>query len=416
MISLVDRGNLLSGIGPGLSGEDPFVVDGREDIQTVAQAGLVVVGAMPGGGVHAAGAGLGGHVIGQDQERITVEERMPAVPVLEVFRGKGPLDGVLADTGLGHEGRYAILGQHPGFLPHPDRRIDEIRVEGDGEICRQGPRGRRPDDDRDLAAGQGRTDIGEIVDYRELDIDRRRAVIMVLDLGLGQGGRAGGTPVDRFLVPDDRAGEQEAVEFPGDRRLIGEVHGKIGFFPVAQDPQPLELGLLGLDPFFGIFTAGAALRQLRDGLFLFAQFQIDIVLDRQAVAVPARDVGGVESRHPFRFDDDILEDLIEGGTQVDMPVGIRGAVMQDIEGPAGGFLLQLAIEVLLFPALEAHRLALGQIGLHIERGLGQIEGCPVVHGYLLYHIKSALSAGSRYLVLHTGGPFRPARACTRLKP
>ncbi len=55
----------------------------------------------------------------------------------------------------------------------------------------------------------------------------------------------------------------------------------------------------------------------------------DLVLDRQAVAVPARHVGRVEAGQRLRADDDVLEDLVDRVADVDVAVGVGRAVVQD---------------------------------------------------------------------------------------
>jgi len=69
---------------------------------------------------------------------------------------------------------------------------------------------------------------------------------------------------------------------------------------------------------------------------------------------------------------------------MDMAIGVRRAVMQDIKGLIAAHLLQLSIQVFRLPALQQLWLLLGQIGLHVEIGLGQIQGVPVIHGILLF--------------------------------
>jgi hypothetical protein len=61
---------------------------------------------------------------------------------------------------------------------------------------------------------------------------------------------------------------------------------------------------------------------------------LDRVLDRQAVAVPARDVLRVEALELALLDDHVLEDLVDRVAHVDLAVGIGRAVVQDELGRA----------------------------------------------------------------------------------
>jgi len=63
---------------------------------------------------------------------------------------------------------------------------------------------------------------------------------------------------------------------------------------------------------------------------------------------------------------------------MDVAVGIRGAVMQDKAGLVGVLRLQAVIKVKVAPQLEPFRLLRGQAGLHREIGFGQENSVLVV--------------------------------------
>jgi hypothetical protein len=73
-----------------------------------------------------------------------------------------------------------------------------------------------------------------------------------------------------------------------------------------------------------------------------AELLLDGVLDRQAVAVPARDVLRVHALELARLDDHVLEDLVDRVAHVDLAVGIGRAVVQDELGRAAAGVAQLA--------------------------------------------------------------------------
>ena len=52
-------------------------------------------------------------------------------------------------------------------------------------------------------------------------------------------------------------------------------------------------------------------------------------LDRQAVAVPARHIGRILAEHLLRAVDDVLQDLVQRGAEMDVAVGVGRAVVQD---------------------------------------------------------------------------------------
>ena len=171
----------------------------------------------------------------------------------------------------------------------------------------------------------------------------------------------------------------------GDQRLGAEVHGEVRVVPVARHAQPLELLALHVDPVRGEGTAFLA--EVVDGhvvlvASLLAILLLDLPLDGKAVAVPARHVVGIEALHLARAGDDVLEDLVEGVADVQVAVGVGGAVMQHVFGAAGRLLAERVVKVDRLPALQKLRLALRQTSLHGEAGLGQEHGVPVAVGLL----------------------------------
>ncbi len=116
---------------------------------------------------------------------------------------------------------------------------------------------------------------------------------------------------------------------------------------------------------------------------LGAEILDDLVLDRQAVAVPARHVRAVEPGHRQRSDDDVLEHLVEQGPHVDLAVGVRGTVVQDLARPAGTSLPDLFVKALLVPPGLDLRLSNRQVRLHVEARHRQIERFFVGLGVLL---------------------------------
>ena len=105
------------------------------------------------------------------------------------------------------------------------------------------------------------------------------------------------------------------------------------------------------------------------------------MLDRQAMAVPSRHIGGVEAGHRFRFDDDVFQNLVERMADMDAAVGVGRAIVQEIAGPALAGFLNARIQAFLLPPGEQFRLPLRQIGLHRKIGFRQIESRLVVHTY-----------------------------------
>ena len=293
-------------------------------------------------------------------------------------------------------------------------------MERDRLVGRQRPRGGGPDDDLDrLVDGRDVEAASELdaVGHREADVDRRRGLVLVLDLGLGECRAAVDAPVHRLGALVEVAGPLDLPQHAQGVGLELEVHGAVGVVPVAQHAQADEVGLLPFDLFGGIGAAQLAEFRWRNVL---AVGLLDLQFDRQAVAVPARHVGGVEAGQRLGLDDDVLEDLVHRMADVDVAVGVGRAVVQDELGPAGGGLADRLVAFLLLPALHPAGLALGEVAPHRERGVGQVERVLVVrHGAGLYLILArnclAFSTSRRICAtrLSRSGYFSSSRSLCR---
>ena len=250
------------------------------------------------------------------------------------------------------------------------------------EVGRQRPGGGGPDDHIDRFSGQHRVFRGEVVLHGKLHEDGCRRIVLVFDFGLRQGGLAGEAPVDGLLAAHQAAVQAELHALAGDHGLVRVVHGEVGVGPVPHDPQPFELLALDVDEPFGIGPAEPAHLRAGEILLLLAQLLVHVVLDRKPVAIPARDVDGVETGHLPRAHDDVLQDLVERGADVDVPVGVGRTVVQDERLPALGGLPDLLEKPVLLPLLQLLRLAPGQIRFHRKRRRGQVQGLLVIHHIL----------------------------------
>ena len=119
-------------------------------------------------------------------------------------------------------------------------------------------------------------------------------------------------------------------------------------------------------------------------------------LDGQAVGIKTGHIGSLIALHVLFADDDILDDLVQGGAHVDVAVCIRRAVVQDKLGLAVVVLDQVVVQVVLLPILQHGGLLLGQTGTHLKQSLGQIQGTVVLRFVLSQWLHSPL-----YLLMDT---------------
>jgi hypothetical protein len=276
----------------------------------------------------------------------------------------------------------AFLDQRAGEQQQPalgvDQRVVELGVEVERLVGRQGPGRGGPDDrERVLVEARQPEGRGQLVRLgsEEGHVHRRRSLVRVLDLELGQRGAAVETPVHRLQAAIDEAALDQPLERADLAGLVAEVHGPVRMLPVAEHAQALEVGHLLGDLLGGV---GAA-----PGLHLVAAQLapvglLDLVLDRQAVAVPARHVHGIEAGQLARLDDHVLEHLVDRMADVQLAVRVRRPVVQHELRPADARIAQALVGALLLPLLHPRRLALGQIAAHREGRVGQVERGAVV--------------------------------------
>ena len=138
----------------------------------------------------------------------------------------------------------------------------------------------------------------------------------------------------------------------------------------------------------GELLADLAQLKLGDTRLLIAERAQRLQLDRQAVGIVAGHIGCLKAGHILIADDDVLDDLVERGAHVDVAVGIRRAVVQDVLRLALVVLDHLLIDMVVLPVLEHLGLFFRQAGPHFKRGLHLMDGVVVVlrQGFLLSSI------------------------------
>ena len=271
------------------------------------------------------------------------------------------------------------------------------RVEGDGSVRRDRPRGGGPD--HDTCLGQITFGIGK----REWHPDRVRLVVVILDLGLGQRGLFNRRPHHGLRALIQRAVHQELHEFLGDHAFGVEIHRQIGIVPLAGDAQTFELVALDVDPALG--ELAAFLTEVDNVhvilvLALLAVLFLDLPFDGQTVAVPAGNIACIVAHHLVRAHDHVLDGLVQRVADMQVAVRIGGAIMQDEGLAVASCLAQAIIDADLFPPGQPFGLALGQASAHRKIGYGEgqrvfIFGCVGTHVSGPFQDKSSMSKKGR---------------------
>ena len=381
--------DLLPGEALDLGQESPRLVHGTVDVEPVADSGEVVVPPVAGGGVDDPGAGVEGDVVGQEDGGVAVDPGVAEAQALEkgaLGLGERRAESRRGAGGVALRAPARLGGLAQRLRDHQDvvralERVEGVlgvRVDGEGEVGGERPGSGGPDDGEDPLAGERRVRPGQPVAIRlgerETHVDLGADVaLVVLDLGLGERGPAGDAPVDRLLGLVDEALLGEGGELADDRRLVGRGHRQVGVLPLPEDPEPLELRALDAHELLGVRSAGLTEGQRRHLALLRPEVPVHLQLDRQAVAVPAGPVRGVVPRGRPAAHDHVLQDLVEHGAEVDVPVGVGRPVVEDearMSLPGGP---DLRVEVLGLPLLQPARLRLGEVGLHGEVRLREVQ-------------------------------------------
>ena len=254
--------------------------------EAVGKPDLIIVSPVAGRGVDETRARIVGDVSARQQRHLIAEalvlfpQRMAAdhpgavdVGDAAPFGDHGRLLHVLGQL-VGQDQAVSRLG--PGLkgqvrLHRLDliEAIGDVRTVGDGAVGRDGPWGGGPDHHGGVVRRQAEDVLAALVVRdavavlvigldRELDPDRGRRVVVILDLGVGQGRALDRRPHHRLGAAIQLAGVLELVELGDDGGFGREVHGGVPARPVAGDAQALELLALGVDPAGGVVAAGPA--------------------------------------------------------------------------------------------------------------------------------------------------------------
>ena len=255
------------------------------------------------------------------------------------------------------------------------QRIVKLRVHVQCLVGRDSPGSGRPDDDVTLVGWQlsQTKGCGNLVLFSksEAHIDGWVALVLIFHFGFSQCRAAVKTPVHWLEATVDitlfqnRAQRAQLISF------VGKVHGLVRVIPLTEHAQTNKVFFLQFDLFVSVGTCL--------GLHFFdrqvlAVFFLDLDFDWHAVAIPAWHILRIETGHVARLDDHVLEDLVDGVTEVDFAVGIRWAIVQDKFRTASRGLAHALVDFLALPFLDPLRLTLGQVAAHWKGGFRHIDG------------------------------------------
>ena len=126
-----------------------------------------------------------------------------------------------------------------------------------------------------------------------------------------------------------------------------------------------------------------------------AVFFFDFPFDGQAVAIPAGHIIGVAALHLFGPVDDILQDLVERMSDMQVSVGVGRSVMQDERVASPGLGAQLAPQIHGLPTRQQFGLPNRQPGFHGKVGARQEYGVFIIRTHCTVSIFGKLVNSTR---------------------
>ena len=354
------------------------VINRVVDFQPFLQCQLIVFLTMPRRGMYAPGAGLKRDMLTQQDDRGPVIEWVLTQTSLKQ-RSREGCQHLAGNTGCRHELILQPLGNNQDLPVNRQGTVSIFRMQCNRQVSRNGPGGGGPDHHKHLVTGNSRYLSRNIVQKLKADIDGWRGMIGILNFSFSQRSNTGGTPVNRLPATVQPAVMGEGRQFRSGLPLIAIGHSEVRVLPVPQNTKAFKFITLDADKLLGILTAGFTHLSLTNGIFLRAEVLLNLQLNRQTMAIPARDIGSMEPLHPLDLQNDIFQGFVQGVANMNMTIGIGRSIMQDIGRPLRGASLKAAIQVQFSPALEHLRLTLEQVCLHRKIGFRKVQGLFVIH-------------------------------------
>ena len=176
-------------------------------------------------------------------------------------------------------------------------------------------------------------------------------------------------------------------------RFILALHRHVRTIPIAHHAKPFELRTLHVYLLQRVLATRLTKRARLERLHFLAARLLDLMFDGQTMTIPARHIRRIVAVERARFDDNVLQRLVDCMTQVDRAVCVRRTIRKNKRRSPARDCAQLRVDLTLFPPLQHLGLATREIRLHGEVGLRQIDGLLVIHGLVIGGQRTADSTG-----------------------
>ena len=134
--------------------------------------------------------------------------------------------------------------------------------------------------------------------------------------------------------------------------------------PVPAHAQALEAFTLNVNVLQGVVGAGIAEANNVVGLGIKAGVFNGLQFDWQPVGIPAWYIWCIITLEGLGLHDDVLQNFVHGMAEMDFAIGVWRAVMKHEFLMAGILLLNLAVNINIFPEIQNAWFILWQIATH----------------------------------------------------
>ena len=254
-----------------------------------------------------AGTSFERDVVAEDDGNLAVVERMLEDQAFELLACHDVgQDFVVFDFASFH-GRFdQIFGHEQVFIADADPDVFEVFVGTDGNVTRNGPRCRRPDEGEDFVRVSAFRHMAVEVDGLEFNVNGEGFIVLVFDFSFSQGRFAVRAPVNGLQAFVDIAFLGHFAKDADLSDFDGFAQGQVRMVPIAEDAEADEVFLLFFYAGQGVVTAFGA--QVERCHFVAVQARIfdDGMFDRKAVRIPAGNVFRVAALLGLIFEDNIF--------------------------------------------------------------------------------------------------------------
>ena len=300
------------------------------NLRIVVDTNLKVLYTMSRRGMYTTGTGIQCDVVTDDDQRVTVEERMRTHDVLQILALDRTNQLVILNLCCLHCSVCQFFCHDVVFTVCMNCAVFIIRTQTYCHIARQGPGSGSPDNKEGLCRVHTQcAQLALVVLDREFDVDGEAWVLLVFNLCLCQRSVAVRAPVNRFQTLVDITLLCHVAENFNLLCLKFRLEGHVRIFPLAQSTQTLKLCALGIQIMQSKLLANLSQLDRTDvagNACLLSGFQ----LDWQTVGIPTRDVRSLVSAHVLLTDDEILEHLVQSSAKMDVTVCIWRTVVQNV--------------------------------------------------------------------------------------